>query len=318
MNEELESRVEQRTAELSHAKLIADTANQAKSEFLANMSHELRTPLNGILGYAQILQRVESMTPQGEQGVRVIQQCGNHLLMLINDVLDLSKIEARKLLLRPHRVDLPELLAMLVDLFRLQADAKGIAFNYNPDPHLPRLVEVDDQRLRQVLINLIGNAIKFTDRGSVSLQVNCLPVADASVSGADDRDYPTTRSLQFTIADTGMGIAPHQLERIFLPFEQVGEAARQAVENDVHVVGVSSLAAGHLTLVPELREALAKEGREDIMIVVGGVIPPGDYDELFRAGAKAVFGPGTNIPIAAADLIVKLNTQLGYAKLAAE
>ncbi len=101
-------------------------------------------------------------------------------------------------------------------------------------------------------------------------------------------------------------------------FATAGEAARQAVENDVHVVGVSSLAAGHLTLVPELREALAKEGREDIMIVVGGVIPPGDYDELFRAGAKAVFGPGTNIPIAAADLITKLNTQLGYAKLAAE
>jgi methylmalonyl-CoA mutase len=101
-------------------------------------------------------------------------------------------------------------------------------------------------------------------------------------------------------------------------FATAGEAARQAVENDVHVVGVSSLAAGHLTLVPELREALAKEGREDIMIVVGGVIPPGDYEELFKAGAKAVFGPGTNIPIAAADLIVKLNDQLGYAKLAAE
>ncbi len=101
-------------------------------------------------------------------------------------------------------------------------------------------------------------------------------------------------------------------------FATATEAARQAVENDVHVVGVSSLAAGHLTLVPELREALATEGREDIMIVVGGVIPPGDYDALFNAGAKAVFGPGTNIPIAAADLIIKLNEQLGYAKLAAE
>jgi methylmalonyl-CoA mutase len=102
-------------------------------------------------------------------------------------------------------------------------------------------------------------------------------------------------------------------------FATADEAARQAVENDVHVIGVSSLAAGHLTLVPELRAALAKEGREDIMIVVGGVIPPGDYDELFRSGAKAVFGPGTNIPIAAADLIAKLNAALGYdGKQAAE
>jgi methylmalonyl-CoA mutase len=96
------------------------------------------------------------------------------------------------------------------------------------------------------------------------------------------------------------------------------EAARQAVENDVHIIGVSSLAAGHLTLVPELRAALAKEGREDIMIVVGGVIPPGDYDALYSAGAKAVFGPGTNIPVAAADLIRKLDAALGYARDAAE
>ena len=95
-------------------------------------------------------------------------------------------------------------------------------------------------------------------------------------------------------------------------FATADEAARQAVENDVHVVGVSSLTAGHLTLVPELKAALDKEGRGDIMIVVGGVIPPADYEELFRMGAKAVFGPGTNIPDAAADLVEKLNKQLGY------
>ncbi|MEQ1614831.1 MAG: cobalamin-dependent protein, partial [Hyphomicrobiaceae bacterium] len=96
-------------------------------------------------------------------------------------------------------------------------------------------------------------------------------------------------------------------------FATPDEAARQAVENDVHVIGVSSLAAGHLTLVPELKAALEKEGRGDIMIVVGGVIPPGDYAEVYAAGAKAIFGPGTNIPQAAGDLIDKLNTQLGYA-----
>lgn len=101
-------------------------------------------------------------------------------------------------------------------------------------------------------------------------------------------------------------------------FATAGEAARQAVENDVHIVGVSSLAAGHLTLVPELREALTREGREDIMIVVGGVIPPDDYEALFKSGAKAVFGPGTTIPKAAADLIEKLSEQRGYAKVAAE
>jgi methylmalonyl-CoA mutase len=101
-------------------------------------------------------------------------------------------------------------------------------------------------------------------------------------------------------------------------FATPDEVARQAVENDVHIVGISSLAAGHLTLVPELRAALEKEGRGDIMIVVGGVIPPGDYAPLFAAGAKAVFGPGTNIPAAAADLIAKLNAQLGYARQAAE
>jgi len=101
-------------------------------------------------------------------------------------------------------------------------------------------------------------------------------------------------------------------------FATPDEVARQAVENDVHVVGVSSLAAGHLTLVPELKAALEREGRGDIMIVVGGVIPPGDYAALFAAGAKAVFGPGTNVPEAAADLVAKLNAQLGYAREAAE
>ena len=102
-------------------------------------------------------------------------------------------------------------------------------------------------------------------------------------------------------------------------FATPDEAARQAVENDVHIIGVSSLAAGHLTLVPDLTEALRKEGRDDIMIVVGGVIPPSDYDALFKEGAKAVFGPGTNIPTAAADLLDKLNAQMGYGpKVAAE
>ncbi len=215
-NVQLEQRVEERTAELQIAKDQADSANQAKSDFLANMSHELRTPLNGILGYAQILNRSKVLPDKERHGVNIIYQCGSHLLTLINDVLDISKIEARKLDLASSAIHLPSFLQGVVEICRVRSDQKNLEFIYQPDSDLPEGIEADEKRLRQVLINLLGNAIKFTDQGSVTLKVEVLEV------------NPHILRLKFQITDTGVGIAEDQVSRLFQAFEQVGDQKRQA------------------------------------------------------------------------------------------
>ncbi|MEH2235196.1 hybrid sensor histidine kinase/response regulator [Nostoc sp.] len=206
--------------ELKKSKAAADTANHAKSEFLANMSHELRTPLNGILGCAQILLRSSALPKQEQYHVNIIEQCGSHLLTLINDILDLSKIEAKKLELHPYDVHLPSFLQGIVEICHIRAKQKGILFVYKPAINLPTGVNLDVKRLRQVLLNLLGNAIKFTDEGQVTFNIE---VIDQPPS---DRQTVKHR-LRYTVEDTGIGITPADLSKIFLPFEQVGEKKRQ-------------------------------------------------------------------------------------------
>lgn len=201
--------------ELAKAKDSADRANRAKSEFLANMSHELRTPLNGILGYAQILQRYD-LPSEAQKGIQTIFHSGNHLLTLINDILDLSKIEAQKMELHPHPVHLESFLRGVIEIGRVRAEQKGIEFVHFFSPDLPEGIMTDEKRLRQVLLNLLGNGIKFTDRGHVCLDVRC--------GGGTDLQ----KSITFSIIDTGIGMTPEQKSQLFQAFHQVGDAQRKA------------------------------------------------------------------------------------------
>jgi PAS domain S-box-containing protein len=197
--------------ERSHA---AEAANRAKSLFLANMSHELRTPLNAILGFSQLMTHASNLTPNQHQNLETINRSGEHLLALINSVLDMSKIEAGRVEIQPEEFDLRQLLLSLEEMFRLRVEQKGLALIFEAAPQIPHYVRADQNKLRQILINLLGNAVKFTRQGSITLRVDTQPVAGDKVE---------VSALQFEVEDTGSGIPKPELETIFEAFTQSNE-----------------------------------------------------------------------------------------------
>jgi PAS domain S-box-containing protein len=253
----LESEIVERTEQLQQAALAAETANRAKSTFLANMSHELRTPLNAILGFTQIMEPSPNLTAEDRENIRIIYRSGEHLLTLINQALDLAKIEAGRMLLLPTNFDLYRLLDDLQNMFQLRAKNQDLQLLFQRSEDVPQYVRTDEVKLRQVLLNLIGNAIKFTQTGGVSLRVKrptkgkeqraedqivsvdesqtnsdleglnaaseptlSSQSSSADLMTADDLDREDSCFLEFEIEDTGVGIAPSELGNLFQAFMQ--------------------------------------------------------------------------------------------------
>lgn len=246
----LEAQIDERTEQLQQAALAAEAANKAKSTFLANMSHELRTPLNSILGFAQIMEASQNLTVENRENMRIIRRSGEHLLTLINEVLDLSKIEAGRMMLDPKNFDLYRLLDDLEDMFLLRARNQELQLLFQREDDVPQYVRTDDIKLRQVLINLLSNAIKFTQTGGILLRIRKLESSGiVDLLGSPTACFDTTKSirefstdrsdlatvefreaedltwdrvvfLQFEIEDTGVGISPEELGNIFKAFVQ--------------------------------------------------------------------------------------------------
>ncbi|MCT7993736.1 PAS domain S-box protein [Laspinema olomoucense] len=215
---QLLERMQQQAQALQKAAIAADTANRAKSEFLANMSHELRTPLNAILGFSQVMTRDRSLNSQQAEQLRIINRAGEHLLDLINDILEMSKIEAGRTAFHETSFDLLDLLENLETMLRLKAKSKGLQLDFEIDPQVPQFISTDEGKLRQVLLNILGNAIKFTQTGGVFLRVRV--ANDEEVQPRKRLPGSCLQKLYFEIEDTGPGIAAHEMHRLFEPFAQ--------------------------------------------------------------------------------------------------
>lgn len=276
------------TAELARAKEAAEAASRSKSDFLANVSHEVRTPLTAIIGYAELmLEPVAGAAPQtpGERGftsyddcLRTIRRNARHLLELINDILDLSKIEAGGMTVQGAECDLPLLIAELGSLLRPKAIEKSLEFRIVFDTPIPRLVRTDPLRLRQVLLNLLGNAIKFTDRGHVRLGVSCEIDAGQCL-------------LRFDVTDSGIGMNPQQIARLFQPFTQVDESATRRFGGTGLGLAISQKLARLLGGDVGVRSRFG-EGSTFTVTLPGGASPAGAMLGSFEEAVRSAPDPG--------------------------
>jgi PAS domain S-box-containing protein len=235
-------------AALQQAKEKAETASEAKSQFLANMSHELRTPLNAILGFAQVVAQDPSLKPESREHLGIISRSGEHLLDLINDVLEMAKIESGQITFNPSNFNLYRLLDGLEEMWRFKANVKGIRliFTYNAD--VPKYIYTDEIKLRQTLLNLIGNAIKFTQTGSVTLRIDLSPPSTS-------HPHSPSPILYFEVKDTGYGIAPEEIDALFEPFVQT-ESGRRSQEGTGLGLSISRnfvrIMGGEMSVVSQL------------------------------------------------------------------
>jgi signal transduction histidine kinase/CheY-like chemotaxis protein len=248
----LEQRVEERTRDLQQAKEAAESASRSKAAFLANMSHELRTPLNAILGFAQLMIYDQELNEQHQNDLQTICNSGNHLLTMINDILEMSKLEAGSVLLREKECCLYDIIDTARNMLALKAQEKDLLFDFQIHPNVPPYIYLDEGKLRQVLINLISNAIKFTDRGYIHVRVFPKEL-QAKASHASKPDL----YLCFEVEDTGSGISASEVLTLFQPFVQT-DSGRRSQEGTGLGLSISynyvKLMGGQITVASKVGE----------------------------------------------------------------
>jgi signal transduction histidine kinase/CheY-like chemotaxis protein len=264
----------QETGRMRIEKEAAEKANVAKSSFLASMSHELRTPLNAIIGFAQLLDRGRNLDDDQRQSLQTIMRSGTHLLSLINDILDMSKIEAGRAELNPRPFDLHEMLSALDGMFSLRAAEKGLSLIFDVAPDVPRYVVGDEGKLRQVIVNLVGNAVKFTEKGGATLRVRSRPE-----TGGDAR-------LLFEVEDTGMGMDPKEVENLFQPFVQT----RSGIES-MEGTGLGlPISKKYVTLMGGTLSAKSEPGKGSVFSFDARVSPANQADVAAPKPRRRVVG----------------------------